>query len=73
MALVNLGRLTGDRYIDIPDDVRILIVAKLEAITAGPHLIQLVREGGRLGSDEQELVFGEKLPRGLTIQLPAAN
>jgi hypothetical protein len=34
----------------------------------GHEQLGLVREGGRLGRDEQGLVFGEALPKGLRIE-----
>jgi len=67
-AVMQLARRTGDRYRDVHDDVRQQALAWLTAIGAGPHNIDLVREGGRLDSDEAGRVFGESLPKGLRVR-----
>jgi hypothetical protein len=66
-ALVQLARLTGDRYRDISDSTRKSVIEYLSANAAPPHYVQLVREGGELADEEQKLTFGESLPRGLRI------
>jgi hypothetical protein len=35
---------------------------------APAHFITLVREGGLLDTEEQNLIFGEALPKGLRIR-----
>jgi len=67
LSFMSLGRLTGDRYHDVADDVREEMIAKMKAISAPDHLIKLVAEGGSLDHEEQNLTFGEKLPRGLHL------
>jgi hypothetical protein len=67
-ALVNLARRTGDRYRDLPDHLREAVIVWLADHRAGEHAIQLVREGGELGTDEQDRVFGEALPKGLRLR-----
>lgn len=67
-ALVQLTRRTGDRYRDIPEDLRDRVLAWLETNFAPSHAVQLVREGGQLDADEQTRVFGESLPKGLRIR-----
>jgi molecular chaperone DnaK (HSP70) len=66
-ALMQLARRTGDRYRDLPDRARQDAIDALVAHRAAEHLIDLVREGGDLGEEEQGLRFGESLPRGLRI------
>jgi hypothetical protein len=66
-AVVQLCRRTGDRYRDVPDDARTAAVEWLTARAAAPHFIELVRQGGQLEAEEQRVVFGEALPRGLRI------
>lgn len=67
-AIVQLARLTGDRYRDLPGDARQTIIQWLTDRSAPDHYVQLVREGGQLASQEQRIVFGESLPRGLRIE-----
>lgn len=67
-AMVQLARLTGDRYRDLPENVRQTIIEWLTHRGAPEHYVQLVREGGQLESQEQRIVFGESLPRGLRIE-----
>jgi hypothetical protein len=67
-ALVNLARRTGDRYRDVPDDLREAVSVWLADHCASEHAIKLVREGGELAADEQDRVFGEALPKGLRIR-----
>ncbi|WP_237607465.1 hsp70 family protein [Roseimaritima sediminicola] len=67
LALVQLARQTGDRFRDVDADARHAAAAWLEAAEAGEHYVRLVREGGRLDSDEESAVFGESLPLGIRL------
>lgn len=67
-ALVNLARKTGDRFRDIDDELRAQVLACLAKRGAGGHAQMLVREGGKLETEEQSSVFGEALPRGLRVR-----
>jgi hypothetical protein len=67
-ALVNLARRTGDRYRDLPDELRNAVAVWLADHRAGEHAVKLVLEGGELASDEQNKVFGEALPKGLRLR-----
>jgi molecular chaperone DnaK (HSP70) len=67
-SLVQMARLTGDRYRDLSDDPRNSIVTKMQAMNASPHFVQLVCAGGELAVEEQKIAFGESLPRGLRIE-----
>ncbi len=67
-ALVQLVRMTGDRYRDISDETRSRSIDWLTQRSAPVHYVQLVTEGGTLQSEEQKIVFGETLPRGLRIE-----
>jgi hypothetical protein len=67
-TIVQLARRTGDRYRDLDDDTRQRIVGALAAGGASERSIQLVREGGELGEEEQQSVFGESLPSGLRLE-----
>jgi hypothetical protein len=67
LAVMQAARRTGDRYRDLPEKVREAIADWLTRRDAPAHFLQLVREGGRLDSEEQGLVFGESLPNGLRL------
>lgn len=68
LAAMQLARRTGDRYRDVPEMIRQKVLDWLAGQSAREHFLQLVREGGELDSDEQGLVFGEALPKGLRIE-----
>jgi hypothetical protein len=67
LAAMQLARRTDDRYRDLPEKLRREAVDWLTLENAPPHFVELVRTGGTLDSDEQGLVFGESLPKGLRI------
>jgi hypothetical protein len=66
-SLMQLARLTGDRYRDVSPNLRREILDWLAVQQAAPHLIELIREGGQLQEEEEGQMFGESLPRGLRI------
>jgi hypothetical protein len=66
-AVMEIARRTDDRYRDIRDKLRDRVLGWLERHDAPQHFIALVREVGTLETDEQGLVFGEALPKGLRI------
>lgn len=66
-AAMQLARLTGDRYRDIADAHRERVLKWMERLQAPKNLRRLVREVGTLEEEEQGLVFGEALPKGLRI------
>jgi molecular chaperone DnaK (HSP70) len=67
LAVMQLARRTEDRHRDIGVTLRDEVVRWLSASGAAEHLVKLVRDGGRLASDEQDRVFGEALPKGLSL------
>ncbi|MGE0756901.1 MAG: Hsp70 family protein [Pirellulaceae bacterium] len=67
LAVMQLARRTDDRYRDLSLAVRDRAAAWLERHAAPPHLVHLVREGGRLDAEEQVQIYGESLPKGLRI------
>ncbi len=67
LAAMQLGRRTHDRYRDVPEKLRAKLLDWLAHRDAPPHFLQLVREGGQLDSEEQGMIFGEALPKGLRI------
>jgi hypothetical protein len=66
-AVVQLVRRTCDRYRDVPELLRVQVLAWLESLSAPSHYRQLVEEVGDLHDEETGLMFGESLPRGLRI------
>jgi hypothetical protein len=68
LALMQLSRRTGDRYRDISDSVRGTVLKAMHKHHAPGHFIALVETGGTLDAEEQSLVFGEALPKGLRIR-----
>jgi hypothetical protein len=67
-SLVQMARLTGDRYRDISPAARSALLEKMSSANAPAHYIQLIAEGGELAAEEQKIAFGESLPRGLRIE-----
>ena len=67
-CVVQLARRTGDRYRDLPSPLRQAVLAWLGDQGAPDRYRGLVQHGGQLREDEQRLVFGEALPRGLRIE-----
>ena len=67
MAIVQLGRLTGDRHRDISKDARTDAARYLESIGAQASMVTLVEEGGALSSELEAEVFGEALPLGIRL------
>jgi hypothetical protein len=67
LAVMQLARRTDDRYRDLPEKLRREAADWLGVMESPRHFIELVRDGGTLDRDEQGLVFGESLPKGLRI------
>jgi hypothetical protein len=66
-AVMQSARRTDDRYRDLPEKTRAKVVRWLESRGSPSHFVELVRDGGQLDDEEQGLVFGEALPKGLRI------
>ncbi len=67
LAVMQLGRRTDDRHRDIDASLRTEVGHWFSRRSAPEHLLELVRDGGRLASEEQDRVFGEALPKGLSL------
>ena len=67
LAVMQLARRTEDRYRDLPEKLRATAARWLERQQAPAHFVELVSQGGLLDSEEQGLVFGESLPKGLRL------
>ncbi len=66
-AVMQMSRLTGDRYRDVSGEVRKQVVTWMKAGGSPEHHIELVHKGGSLDTGEQNRSFGEALPPGLHI------
>ena len=64
-SLMQMARRTEDRSRDVAAEVRSRVCRELAAAQAPAHYLELVRDGGQLQAEEQGLMFGEALPRGL--------
>ncbi len=68
LAIMQSARRTGDRYRDISVESREEVLSWLERQQAPVHYLELVREVGKLATEEQSEIFGESLPLGLRLQ-----
>ena len=66
-AMMQLARRTGDRYRDIDEATRANVLRAMDRLSASSHYRQLVSEVTNLESEDQSLIFGESLPKGLRI------
>ena len=66
-AVMQLARKTGDRYRDIDETTRHTVLTWMNRIGAPERHRALVREVGTLEAEDQSLLFGESLPKGLRI------
>lgn len=67
LGVMQLARRTGDRYRDLTEEGLRRALDFLEADVKYGHFAMLVREGGKLDEEEQGIVFGEALPKGLQL------
>jgi len=68
LAVMQMARRTEDRYRDLPDRLREKVLTWMLRNDAAEHFVELVRRGGSLAADEQTMVFGESLPKGLRLE-----
>ena len=66
-AVMQLARKTGDRYRDVDEATRHTVLTWMNRIGAPQRQRELVREVGTLEAEDQSLLFGESLPKGLRI------
>jgi len=64
--LGQLSRKTGQRELNIPES----LVLKILDCYPDPHLTRLLTEAHALTKEEQEEVYGDKLPAGLILEIP---
>ena len=67
-TLMQLARRTNDRYRDVDETLRKEVVNWLSESDASDHLVELVNVGGELDTGQQAQVFGESLPKGLSLR-----
>lgn len=68
LAVMQLARLTEDRYRDLDDSFRKRVADWMQETNASANLVELVANGGKLADEERDKVFGEALPRGLRLR-----
>ena len=68
VSIMQIARCTGDRYRDLSEPRRREAARWLTDHAADRHLVELVLQGGQLDADEQDQVFGESLPIGLSLE-----
>lgn len=66
-AVVQLSRLTGDRYRDIGESARQASLEWLRTEGASAEQLEWVRHGGSWDAVQEEHAFGETLPPGLHL------
>lgn len=66
-AAVMMARKTGDRSLDIAEDVRNKVIEKLQASRATASWIELVSDVTQLNDDESKKIFGDSIPAGLQM------
>jgi hypothetical protein len=67
LAVMQIARKTDDRYRDLSQKQRDAAAAYLTKENAPSHFTTLVQSGGSLDREEQGLIFGESLPKGLRL------
>lgn len=66
--LVLLAQRTGDRALDVPDDLRERVAAWLEQLSSAERFREILLEPERTVSEaEESWIFGESLPSGLVL------
>ena len=70
-AAVQIARLTGDRARDVAERVRVEVERKLVAVGVREEWVRAVREIVATSDAERAQFFGEGLPVGLRLLLPA--
>ncbi|MDF1582693.1 MAG: hsp70 family protein [Methyloprofundus sp.] len=66
-AATLMSRMSGDRARDIDDAMRHRVIAQLKATKAPNSWLEMVESVKELDASEEQQVFGEALPPGLTL------
>jgi hypothetical protein len=67
LALMQIARRTEDRFRDVPPEAQQRCGNWLDLHQAPAHFKTLIQTAGVLETEEQSLIFGESLPKGLRI------
>jgi molecular chaperone DnaK (HSP70) len=65
--LAQLARRSGDRERDLPDALRAEVAAVLAGAGAGADELRAVEEVAEVSAQEEQRIFGESLPPGLSL------
>ncbi|WP_087017777.1 Hsp70 family protein [Thaumasiovibrio subtropicus] len=66
-AAVMMSRKTGDRHLDIGEEIRQAVIAKLEKAKAPASWVTLISTTGELSQAQSQHLFGDSLPTGLKL------
>ena len=66
-AAMQLARKTGDRYRDIDDSTRSHVLKSMERAAVASHYRELVSQVTNLETEDESLILGDSLPKGLRI------
>ena len=69
LAMMQIARKTDDRYRDLSEPERQTAAKWLTQKSAPQHFREMILTGGTLDHEEQQQVFGESLPVGLTLSV----
>ena len=67
LAIMQIARRTDDRFRDLSPEMRDRSLHWLDRHAAPAHFQTLIQSVGSLETEEQSLIFGESLPKGLQI------
>ncbi len=65
LAVMQLTRRTGNRFVDVSQSCRDEAIRYLREMDAPSPLVSLIRDGGSTDAETRAAVFGESLPIGL--------
>ncbi len=68
LAIVQLSRMTGDRYRDIPTTIRATLVEHLKKHQASQRQIEQIQTVTEMDSIESSEIMGDSIPLGLQLQ-----
>jgi DNA-K related protein/Hsp70 protein len=66
-AAMQLARKTGDRYRDIDESTRNQVLRSMERAAVASHYRELVSQVANLETEDESLILGDSLPKGLKI------
>ena len=64
---MQVARKTGDRYRDIDESTRNHVLKSMERAAVANHYRELVSKVTNLETDDESLILGDSLPKGLRI------